>query len=286
MDEWLRGMKERTYQTVSGSIHYWVDIIDPAKPSLVFLPGLTANHRLFDRQIEHFKGCRNVLVWDAPGHGLSWPFMFDFDLLDCARWLHGILEQESIVNPVIVGQSMGGHLGQAFAELYPDLLRGFIAINSAPLQGKYMSSRELWLLRRMETIYRLYPWKSMLKAASRGVAVTDYGQKLMSDMLLTYEGDPARNRKVAGHGFRMLAAAMEMDLAYALKCPAMLICGEEDRITSIRGFNQAWHRETQIPLHWIKDAGHNANTDQPEIINDLIETFVDDLEGKKQEVSG
>lgn len=128
-------------------------------------------------------------------------------------------------------------------------------------------------------MYRLYPWKSMLRAASRGVAVTDYGQKLMRDMLLTYAANPARNHQVAGHGFRMLADAMEEDLPCALPCPALLICGEEDRIRSIRAFNRAWHKETQIPLRWIKNAGHNANTDQPEIVNSLIEAFLKDLEG-------
>jgi len=59
-------------------------------------------------------------VWDAPGHAASWPFAFDFDLMDKARWLDGILEQEGITKPVIVGQSMGGYVGQAYAQTYPE----------------------------------------------------------------------------------------------------------------------------------------------------------------------
>ena len=51
-------------------------------PTLVFLPGLTADHRLFEKQVEYFEGKYNVLVWDAPGHAASWPFTFDFSLLD------------------------------------------------------------------------------------------------------------------------------------------------------------------------------------------------------------
>ncbi len=267
-------MKERSYITDSGAIHYWVRQIDPSKVSLVFLPGLTADHRLFDKQVEYFKDRYNVFVWDAPGHGLSWPFSFDFDLMDTGKWLFNILEREEMLKPVIIGQSMGGHLGQAFAELYPDYLKGFIAINSAPLQRKYMTSWGLWLLKRMDFLYRLYPWKFLLKLASQGVAETAYGQKLMHDMLMTYDGNPARNRQVAGHGFKLLADAMEKDLPYALKCPALLLCGKSDTIRSIKDANKAWHKETQIPLHWIEHAGHNANADRPEIVNNLIETFV------------
>jgi pimeloyl-ACP methyl ester carboxylesterase len=34
---------------------------------------------------------------------------------------------------------------------------------------------------------------------------------------------------------------------------------------------------TGIPLKWIKDAGHNSNTDAPKIINKLIDDFIDNL---------
>lgn len=49
-------MTEKTYSTASGIIHYWTNGINGSDAvTLVFLPGLTADHRLFDRQIEYFK---------------------------------------------------------------------------------------------------------------------------------------------------------------------------------------------------------------------------------------
>mgnify|MGYP000127504701 CR=1 FL=1 len=44
-------MKEKTYQTPCGTIHYWVSVSHPDEITLVFLPGLTADHRLFDKFI-------------------------------------------------------------------------------------------------------------------------------------------------------------------------------------------------------------------------------------------
>ncbi len=42
-------MIEKTYSTTHGIIHYWVsENIDRDRRTLVFLPGLTADHRLFD----------------------------------------------------------------------------------------------------------------------------------------------------------------------------------------------------------------------------------------------
>lgn len=267
-------MIEKTYTTSSGTIHYWIHIIGADIATLVFLPGLTADHRLFDKQIEYFKSRYNVFVWDAPAHAASWPFQFDFDLFDKAKWLNGIFEQENITKPVIVGQSMGGYVGQAYAELYPDRLRGFVSIDSAPLQRKYVTGIELWLLKRMQPVYFYYPWKLLLKSGTNGVAVSEYGRKLMHDIMMVYDGDKKRYAQIAGHGFKILANAMEMNLPYKIKCPALLICGENDHAGSCIRYNKAWHRDTGIPLEWIKNAGHNSNTDKPDTVNRLIERVV------------
>lgn len=267
-------MKACTYKTKSGIIHYWINEINLNAVTLVFLPGLTADHRLFDKQIAYFKDKCNVFVWDAPGHAASWPFNFDFSLEDKARWLNDILEKEGMQNPIIVGQSMGGYVGQMFSELYPEKLKGFISIDSAPLQRKYVTGLELWLLKRMEPVYYYYPWKSLLKSGTKGVAVSEYGRQLMHEIMMEYDGDKKRYASLSGHGFRILAEAMERNLPYKITCPALLICGEEDKAGSCIRYNKAWHKHTGIPIQWIKDAGHNANTDQPELVNRLIENLI------------
>lgn len=197
-------MTEKTHKTPKGIIHYWINE-EPGgdKPSLIFLPGLTADHRLF-----------------------------------------------------------------------PEKLKGFISIDSAPLQRKYVTTAELWLLKRMEPIYRHYPWKMLLKSGTEGVAVTDYGRNLMRDMMMVCDRDKERYARLAGHGFCILAEAIEADLPYEIPCPAMLLCGEKDRAGSCIRYSKAWHKNTGIRLEWISKAGHNSNTDRPEIVNGLIEEFV------------
>ena len=274
---WTGGMTvlEKTYETPCGVIRYWVGpAANAASPALVFLPGLTADHRLFDRQIAHFEGRCPVFVWDAPGHAASWPFRLDFSLMDKARWLDEILTREGFSVPVIVGQSMGGYVGQAYAQLFPEKLAGFISIDSAPLQREYVTAAEIWLLKRMEPVYRHYPWKALLRSGTRGVATSDYGRKLMRDMMMAYDGDQDRYARLSGHGFRILAEAMEADLPYRIPCPALLICGEEDHAGSCIRYNRAWHRKAGIPIEWIRGAGHNANTDAPDTVNALIDNFI------------
>ena len=83
-----RKMIENSYKTSCGCIHYFVNIIDKQKITLVFLPGLTADHRLFEKQIEYFEKKQNVFVWDAPSHALSRPFTNNYSLSGMAEWLY------------------------------------------------------------------------------------------------------------------------------------------------------------------------------------------------------
>ncbi|MCW6676861.1 alpha/beta hydrolase [Aerococcaceae bacterium NML180378] len=268
-------MIEKVFATALGNIHYWVrKHADNSVVTLVFLPGLTADHRLFDQQVGHFKSKYNIFVWDAPGHANSYPFDLTFNLLDVARWLEAILTEEKLVNPIIIGQSMGGYIGQAYSELFPDKLCGFVAIDSAPLQRQYVTRLEIELLKRTEPIYKYYPWWLLLKQAPKAVATSVYGRQLMLEMMQTYDGNQPRYAALAGHGYRMLAEAMEADLSYQLVCPALLICGKKDRAGSCVRYNKAWHKRTGLPIVWLEGAGHNSNTDAPQQVNALIGKFV------------
>ena len=165
-------MIERVHDTPRGAIHYWVDALPGNGPALTLLPGLTADHRLFEKQVEHFRGKVSLMVWDPPGHAASWPFQLDFTLMDMACWLDDILTAEGFRRPVIVGQSMGGYVGQAYAQRFPGKLAGFVSVDSAPLQRRYVTGVEIALLKRMEPVYRYYPWKWLLRSGTNGVSTT------------------------------------------------------------------------------------------------------------------
>ena len=269
-------MVEKTYPTNCGSIRYWVSSVGGENhPELVFLPGLTADHRLFDKQIAYFNGKYRMFVWDAPGHAASWPFELTFSLENKTTWLRDILDLEGFRNPVLVGQSMGGYLGQMFCQLFPGQICGFISVDSAPLKRGYYTAAELWLLKRMEPVYRRYPWKTLLKQGCEGVASSEYGRAMMHSMMMTYDGDQKRYAALAGHGYRILAEAVEANRPYDIPCPALLICGTKDHAGSCIRYNKAWHKKSGIPIEWIEGAGHNSNTDAPEQVNRLIEAFAE-----------
>lgn len=267
----------KKYSTPKGDIAYWIsEKKEPNKPWLVFIPGLTADHRLFDKQIEYFENKANVLVWDAPSHGESRPFALDWDLDDMACWLKGILDLEGAERIILIGQSLGGYVSQVFMELFPGVVRGFVSIDSCSLQRAYYSGWELAALKHTKLMYLTFPWKLLIKVGSVGTTKSPYGQQLMRDMMQDY--GKREYCELAAHGFRTLAKAVEANRSYEITCPALLICGVEDAAGSAKRYNREWEKRSGNAIQWIEGAGHNANCDKPDIINAKIEQFLFECE--------
>lgn len=269
-------LSERQLQTPSGAIAYWVSReVDADRPWLVFLPGLTADHRLFERQLEYFAERANMLAWDPPSHGASRPFALSWTLDDLAGWLHEILKREGAIRPILIGQSMGGYVSQAYLRLYPDDVAGFASIDSCPLDFSYYRSWELFFLRHTKLMYLSIPWNTLKCLGSSGCATTDYGRALMATMMDDY--GKREYCELAAHGYAALAGAIAPDRTYHVPCPMLLICGDKDQAGSAKRYNRAWSQKIGAPLHWIEGAGHNANTDKPDAVNALLEEFARSL---------
>lgn len=265
-------MQEKMFNTKKGVIHYWISSVSWKRRWLVFLPGLTADHRLFEKQMEEFKNDYNLFVWDAPGHGSSRPFELSFSLADKAEWLYDILNHEQIYKPIIIGQSMGGYVAQVLLEKYPNCLAGFVSIDSAPLKREYMKNWEIYVLNHTKIMYSAYPWFLLKKQGAKGCSETEYGRQLMYDMMNTYTKKEYCD--LVSHGYKILAEAIEKDLAYEISCPALLICGEKDKAGYTKRYNMAWAEKSKLPIQWIPGSGHNSNTDNPEMVNHVIREFL------------
>ena len=49
---------------------------------------------------------------------------------------------------------------------------------------------------------------------------------------MVYDGNQNRYSNIVGHGYKILAEAIEKNLTYEIKCSHLIICGKEDRAGS------------------------------------------------------
>lgn len=265
-------MQEKTIDLSRGTVHYWVSHAGGAdcRP-LVFLPGLTADHRLFRHQTAHFEGKNPLLVWDAPGHGKSRPY-HDYSYAHLAEDLNEILDREGFQNVVLVGQSAGGFTAQAFLADYGHRVDGFFSIGSTPCGTGYYSKSDLFWLRQLEWMSMLFPDGLLRSSMAKMCGHSASAQENMMEMLLTY------GKKELCHLLYLGEAAFIPEIRdISIDCPVWLTLGEHDQVGKVRQYNKVWHQRTGYPLHYIQDAAHNANDDAPEEVNRLLEQFLESL---------
>lgn len=270
---WRRNMEEKNVTSARGKTVYKISRNkNKAAETIVFLHGLTANYHLFDLQTDYFSQEYNVMAWDAPCHGKSRPY-HEFTYPNITEELKAILDKEDIERAVLVGQSMGGFVAQSFIIKYPDMVRGFVAIDTCPYGSEYYSKSDFFWLRQVGWISYLFPDKILRKVMAEQCGFTQYAREHMMKMLEDYSKKELCRLMDIGFG-EFIPQVNDSKI----NCPVCLVVGEHDNLGKVRKYNRQWHKKEGYPLHFIENAAHNANEDNPEAVNRIIEDFLARLE--------
>jgi len=262
-------MKEHQMISEYGNVYYWTSedwIIE--RETLFFFPGLTADHSMFEDQFHFFHGKYNIIAWDAPAHGKSRPFLkFDFELT--SKLIQHILIENNVKEFIAIGQSLGGYYIQAFALRHPEILKAFIGIGTTPYGKSYYSKSDLFWLKQVEWMSLCYPINSLKKAAAKQATITEKAYRNMMEMIAPYgKQEYCHLMQIAYSAF------LEDNRDVDLKCPVLITHGEFDKVGKVKLYCEMWHKNTGYPYLVINDAGHNANVDNPDETNRIIQEFL------------
>lgn len=94
--------------------------------AVVFLHGFLESLEMWRYYADHLPKHIRTICIDLPGHGKSDNFGYTHPMELMAESVRAVLKQERIRKCIIVGHSMGGYTGLAFAEMYPDMLTGLV----------------------------------------------------------------------------------------------------------------------------------------------------------------
>ncbi len=98
--------------------------------AVVLLHGFLENKTMWDGYITVLSKNYRVITIDLLGHGETECLGYVHVMEDQADVVFAVLLQLKIRKVVLVGHSMGGYVALAFAELYPDHIKGLFLLNS------------------------------------------------------------------------------------------------------------------------------------------------------------
>jgi len=101
--------------------------------TLVLLHGFLENSSMWDSFIPELSKTHRVLCIDIIGHGKTPSIGYVHTMDDMAIAVNAVIKKLQITCITIIGHSMGGYVGCAFAKAYPKKLKAICLLNSTPL---------------------------------------------------------------------------------------------------------------------------------------------------------
>ncbi len=98
--------------------------------AVVLLHGFLENKGMWNAYVPELAKKHRVIAVDLLGHGDTECLGYVHAMEDQADMLYALLLFLKIRKSVLVGHSMGGYVALAFAELYPDHVKGLFLLNS------------------------------------------------------------------------------------------------------------------------------------------------------------
>jgi pimeloyl-ACP methyl ester carboxylesterase len=96
----------------------------------VLLHGFLGSHAIWESTIQDLSSSYRVIAIDLPGHGGTACFGYAHSMELMAKCVKAVMDHLRLKKYVVIGHSMGGYVGLAFADLFPDNLRGLCLYHS------------------------------------------------------------------------------------------------------------------------------------------------------------
>ena len=97
---------------------------------MVLLHGFLENKTMWNTLVPELTKKNRIITIDLLGHGDTECLGYVHSMEDNADIVHAVLHDLKIRKAAIIGHSMGGYVAMAFAELYPEMMKGIVLLNS------------------------------------------------------------------------------------------------------------------------------------------------------------
>lgn len=253
------------------SIFYQMEVRNHANKWVIFLHGAGVDHKMFMSQLNAIPSDFNILMWDARLHGKSTGEIDSFTMKQLSDDILQIMEIETIDKSVFIGQSMGGNLAQDIAYYYPEKVLGLVLIDCTNNVGK-LSLVEKCTLSITKPIFMLYPWSTLVKQSADACSLNSNVKEYVKECFERV----GKERLI--HILMEVTKCLHEDTYYKIPVPFLLLCGDHDLSGNIKKIAKSWSEsEPNCTFHWITNAGHNSNQDNPEEVNTLISRYLEHI---------
>ena len=237
--------------------------------NLVMLHGMFGGLSNYDPVIKHI-GEYNIFVPAIP--------LYDFGAREISirtltDWVHSFCRETAIENPVLLGNSMGGHLALDYALRYSEHVRALVLTGSSGIQEKDFGST--------------FPRRKDREYIRKQAALTFYEDlidEVIMDEIMEVVTDSSKLLNMLAIARDTHEYNMEEHLQQ-IEQPALLVWGRNDKITPPQVARTFEKKLPDAKLRWIDKCGHAPMMEHPQKFALFLNEFLIELQNKRSKNS-
>ncbi|MCB9418649.1 MAG: alpha/beta fold hydrolase [Ardenticatenaceae bacterium] len=242
---------------------------------LLLVHGFPLDSAMWEFQLQDLADVARVIAPDLRGHGRSDSVPGPYSMKLFSDDIAGLLDYLNVSEPVVVcGLSMGGYIALDFYRRYPERVAGLIltATRAGADSEEGKAGRD----------------KSIAAVEAEGTEPVIAGMlpKLMApdsyedDELVDFVKEIMEGTSVEGMIGALQAIRDRPDSTPTLgkiAVPTLIIHGENDQIIPIAEAEAMYRAIEEAEMVVVENAGHLPNLEQPDIFNDAVVDFLEEL---------
>jgi 2-hydroxy-6-oxonona-2,4-dienedioate hydrolase len=228
---------------------------------LIVLHGLMGGLSNFDYVTRYFstKGYK-VIIPELPIYTMS---LLKTNVKSFAKYLHDFIDFKDLNDVILLGNSLGGHIGLYHTKLYPSKVKALVITGSS---GLYESAMGGGYTKRSD--YEVIKKKSQDVFYNPEVAT-----KEIVDEVYATVNDRNKLIKTLAIAKSAIRHNMAKDLP-KMKTPTCIIWGKNDTVTPPEVAEEFNSLLPDSDLFWIDKCGHAAMMEHPEEFNKILESWL------------
>ena len=232
--------------------------------AIIILHGLMGGLSNFKTVYDFFppKGFK-IIIPELPIYSMP---ISETTLKSLSEFLYEFIAFKELKNVILLGNSMGGHIGLLFAKKHPELLDGLIITGSSGLYENNMGDK--------------YPNRENYNWIKSKTEEVFFDSKVATKELVDEVFDTVNDRNKLIRTLALAKSAIRHNMANDLpkmKIPTAIIWGNQDTVTPPDVAKEFHKLLPNSNLYWIDKCGHVPMMEHPQEFNKIMHKWLTNL---------
>jgi pimeloyl-ACP methyl ester carboxylesterase len=238
---------------------------------VVLLHGYLGSKEIWQNTIQNLARSYRVIAIDLPGHGTTPNIGYVHSMELMAKCVKKVMDDLRLKKYVIIGHSMGGYAALAFAELFPENLKGLCLFHSTALadsdEKKKDRSRAIKLVKADKRVYTRSTIQNLF--ASKNL------KYLKDEVAFATKIALATSKQGAVAALEGMKDRPNRDIILGLvEYPVMMVIGEHDNILSYQSLMEQANTIKKKQVLYLEHDGHMGFLESPRLVNKALRKFL------------